>query len=134
MEFFDMNNLSDFNCELASITDECRKYIKYGKAADYIPELAKAGARLKIFDPEGRKEGEWRFEEIRDSIEFCDNEYDAIEESDAVMILTEWHVFRNLDLDRVKKISRGNFFFDFRNIYTPSEMEKRGFDYYSVGR
>ena len=37
-----MNNLSDFNCELASITDECRKYIKCGKVADYIPELAKA--------------------------------------------------------------------------------------------
>ena len=36
-----MNHLSDFNCELASITDECRKYIKHGKAADYIPELAK---------------------------------------------------------------------------------------------
>ena len=46
-----MNNLSDFNCELASITDECRKYIKYGKAADYIPALAKA-------DPRGGEKGD----------------------------------------------------------------------------
>lgn len=130
-----MGNLEGKNIAVLGITfkpktDDMRE----SPSLTILPELAKAGARLKIFDPEGRKEGEWRFEEIRDSIEFCDNEYDAIEESDAVMILTEWHIFRNLDLDRVKKISRGNFFFDFRNIYTPSEMEKRGFDYYSVGR
>lgn len=96
-------------------------------------ELAKRGADLQIFDPEGEKEGKWRFKEIEDSIKFCRDEYEAIAESDALVILTEWHQFRNMDLQKIKEIMSGNLFFDLRNIYSRYIIESNGFKYFGVG-
>lgn len=98
-----------------------------------LPELVRCGARLKIFDPEGQKEGVWRFKEISDSIEFCTDEYEAIVDTDAIVIITEWNQFRNFDFDKIKESSKGRFVFDLRNIYERKEMESKGFYYYGVG-
>jgi len=99
-----------------------------------LPELAKRGAKIKVFDPEGKKEGVWRFAEIADSLTYCEDEYQAIENTDAIILITEWNQFRNLDFDRVKTITEGRYFFDLRNIYHRSRMEDMGFRYYGVGR
>lgn len=98
-----------------------------------LPELAKHGAKLRIFDPEGEKEGAWRLADISQNLTFCENEYDAIQGSDAIVILTEWNQFRNLDFDKIKSITGGKHFFDLRNIFKRAEMEERGFIYYGVG-
>ena len=65
---------------------------------------------------------------------WCDGAYDALLDADAVVILTEWNQFRNLDLDRVKALLKAPVFVDFRNIYDPREMAEAGFTYTSVGR
>jgi len=96
-------------------------------------ELVKKGARLQIFDPEGEKEGKWRFENIKNNINFCKNEYEAISNADALLILTEWHQFRNMDLSKIKSLMNGIHFFDFRNIYDKEEVEKQGMNYHGVG-
>ncbi len=96
-------------------------------------ELVKRGAKLKIFDPEGEKEGKWRFKDIENSIEFCKDEYEAVSNGDAVAILTEWHQFRNMDLSRIKELMNGNLFFDFRNIYAKNDEVKEMFNYFGVG-
>lgn len=98
-----------------------------------LTELAKLGAKLKIFDPEGRKEGVWRLEHIQENIEFCDNEYDACENTDGLVLITEWHQFRNMDLDRLRGIMKGNYFFDLRNVYERDLVEDKGFRYFGVG-
>jgi UDPglucose 6-dehydrogenase len=98
-----------------------------------LPELANRGAKIKVFDPEGKKEGTWRFSEIADSLTYCEDEYQAIEDADAIILITEWNQFRNLDFDRVKMITEGRYFFDLRNIYNRSKMEDMGFNYYGVG-
>lgn len=96
-------------------------------------ELVKKGAHLQIFDPEGEKEGKWRFNGIEDSIKFCQDEYEAVNNSDAVVILTEWHQFRNMDLHKIKEVMNGDLFFDLRNIYGRDIIESSGFKYFGVG-
>lgn len=98
-----------------------------------LPELAKHGAKFKVYDPEGLKEGMWRLESIKESIIWSENTYEAIENTDATVILTEWNEFRTLDLDKVRNLNGGRFFFDLRNIYNKNVMLKEGFKYYGVG-
>lgn len=97
-------------------------------------ELVKRGAKLKIFDPEGQKEGEWRFKDILNSITFCKDEYDAVVGADATVLLTEWHQFRNMDLEVIHKSMSGNLFFDFRNVYSREVVEETGLVYFAVGK
>lgn len=97
-----------------------------------LPELAEAGATIRIYDPQGEKEGVWRFAPIQDQIVFCSDAYEAVRDADAVVLLTEWEEFRSLDLKHVSLLMRGNFFFDLRNVFPKDAME--GFRYYSVGR
>ncbi len=98
-----------------------------------LPELAIRGAKLKLYDPAGQKEGEWRFLDIKDSLTWCDTAYEALENTDATVILTEWNEFRNLNFDRFKEIGAGGYFFDLRNIYDKKVMIEKGFKYYGVG-
>ena len=96
--------------------------------------LVAKGARLRVWDPEGMKEAEWRLEAIRTSVCFATDEYDAISGADSAVILTEWNQFRNLDLDRVKALLKASIFFDLRNIYKRPEMDAMGFQYFGVGQ
>lgn len=98
-----------------------------------LPELAKRGAKLKVYDPEGQKEGNWRFSAIKDSLTWCANAYDALENTDATVILTEWNEFRNLNFAKFKEIGASDYFFDLRNIYDKKFMVEKGFKYYGVG-
>jgi UDPglucose 6-dehydrogenase len=98
-----------------------------------LPELVKRGARMKVYDPAGQKEGSWRFENIKESITWCADAYEALENTDATVILTEWNEFRNLDFDKFKEIGASDYFFDLRNIYNKKLMLEKGFKYYGVG-
>lgn len=98
-----------------------------------LPELARRGAKLKVYDPAGQKEGSWRFSNIKEGITWCSDAYEALENTDATVILTEWNEFRNLNFDRLKEIGAGDYFFDLRNIYDKKIMVEKGFKYYGVG-
>ena len=97
-------------------------------------ELAKRGAEFKVYDPIAYKEATWRLASIKDKIIYCDNEYEAMEDSHALVIITEWNQFRNLDLEKVKSLLKQPYFFDLRNIYRRDSMEKQGFKYFGVGQ
>jgi UDPglucose 6-dehydrogenase len=94
-----------------------------------VPELQKAGARIRGFDPEGTKEARKLL-----NLEFCAGAYEALEGADGVVILTEWNEFRALDLARVKSLLKAPLMVDLRNIYRPDLMAEAGFRYVSVGR
>ncbi|CQR57848.1 UDP-glucose dehydrogenase family protein [Paenibacillus riograndensis] len=98
-----------------------------------LPELVSRGAKLKIYDPEGKKEGTWRLKNIEEAIEWSEDTYDAIKDTEAIVLLTEWNEFRNLDFDKLRDINGGEFFFDLRNIYNKATMLEKGFKYYGVG-
>ena len=67
-------------------------------------------------------------------IVYCDDPYTAVKEADALLIMTEWNEYRNLDLSRIQHEMQGNVIVDLRNIYNPTEMATMGFNYTGVGR
>ena len=99
-----------------------------------LDKLVQEGANIKVYDPQGRTQGEPALEHLKGKIEFSVDEYKAAQGADAIVIITEWNQFRSLDLDRLKQEMRGNFFFDMRNIYEKAIVEGKGFRYYCVGR
>jgi UDPglucose 6-dehydrogenase len=94
-----------------------------------VPHLQAAGATIRAYDPEGRKEAAKHLK-----LDFCDNTYEALDGADGVVILTEWNEFRALDLAKVKELLKKPLMVDLRNIYRPAQMAQAGFHYVSVGR
>ena len=97
---------------------------------DIVPDLQEAGARIRAFDPAGMGEAE----ELLDNVKFCEGPYDAMDGADAAVIVTEWDVFRALDLERTKSLLKAPILVDLRNIYRPALMAEKGMQYYSIGR
>ena len=96
-----------------------------------IPALIGAGARVRVTDPEGRREGE----ALLPGVIWCDGPYDAAEGADVVVILTEWNEFRALDLSRLAGRMTRPRMADLRNIYQPEDARAAGFEAYAgVGR
>jgi UDPglucose 6-dehydrogenase len=71
---------------------------------------------------------------FRQRVKFAAGAYECVKGADAVVIVTEWNEFRNLDLSKIRKTLQTPFFFDLRNIYEPGKMKELGFHYFSVGR
>lgn len=97
---------------------------------EILPALAAQGAKLRAFDPEGMEEAR----KLLPDLEYCRDSYEAAEQADAVVIITEWNQFRALDLKRLKQLLKQPLVIDLRNIYKPAEMRQAGFIYHSVGR
>jgi len=95
-----------------------------------IHSLQKEGANIKAYDPKAMEVAQKIFKKI----EYGEDPYDVAKGSDALLIMTEWNQFRNLDLKRLKKIMKAPVFLDFRNIYEPAKMREMGFKYFAVGR
>ena len=101
---------------------------------DIIRGLVKNGAKIKAYCPEGIKEAKWRLKDIEENIEYCDNEYIAVKDADATVIITEWNQFRGISLSKVKDLMNDNYLFDLRNIYSKNLEAKKMFNYYGVGK
>jgi UDPglucose 6-dehydrogenase len=100
-------------------------------AITVIESLLDGGARVQAFDPEAMEEARKIF---ADRIQYTHRNYDALHGASALLILTEWNEFRRPDFGRIKKLLKQPIIFDGRNIYDPSELQKLGFTYYSIGR
>ncbi|GAN34525.1 MAG: UDP-glucose/GDP-mannose dehydrogenase family protein [Candidatus Brocadia sp. AMX2] len=95
-----------------------------------IQQLQELGAKIKAFDPEAQETAK----KILQDVTYCDDPYFAVKGCDALVIVTEWNEFRDLDLKKVKRLIKHPNIIDGRNIYEPYEMEKLGFNYICVGR
>jgi len=95
--------------------------------------LADAGATFRVYDPVAMEEAKKVFLPISDKIVFCANEYDAAQGADALVILTEWNQFRNLNFSQLQTALKSPILFDFRNIYKRVDVEEQGFVFYAVG-
>lgn len=100
-------------------------------AIDIIEGLLARGARITAYDPEAMTEAARIF---GDRICLARNNYDCLKDADAMLLLTEWQVFRNPNFERMKSELKSPVVFDGRNIYDPPHMREMGFTYYSVGR
>ena len=105
--------------------------IREAPALYNIEELTAAGAKIKAYDPEAMENVKGQ---IGDKITYCHDQYEAVEGADALLIATEWPVFRTPDFDRVANLLKEKVIFDGRNLYAPEDMSDLGFAYYSIGR
>lgn len=95
-----------------------------------IPVLEAAGVDVKAHDPQAMAEAK----SCLPNTQFCDSAEDAITDVDAAVIMTEWNVYRALDMQTVKNLMRGDLVIDLRNIYPVDAVEEAGLTYVSVGR
>ncbi len=105
--------------------------IREAPALRIIEALAKEGVKLRLHDPVALDETR---KQIGNVAEFFDNNYDALVQSDALVIVTEWNEFRRPDFERMKELMRQPVIFDGRNIYDPARIREKGFTYYGIGR
>lgn len=101
---------------------------------DIIRGLVQAGAKIQAYCPEGMKEARWRLEDCENSITYCADEYSAVNEADAVVLMTEWNQFRGMKLEKVKERMKDNYYFDLRNVYAKDSKVREIFKYYPVGQ
>ncbi|HCW53460.1 MAG TPA: UDP-glucose 6-dehydrogenase [Clostridium sp.] len=100
---------------------------------DIIRGLVNSGAKIQAYCPEGMKEARWRLEDVQDFVTYANNEYEVVEGCSAVVLMTEWHQFRGLNLMKIKENMSGDYFFDLRNVYAKNSDIRNEFKYYSVG-
>jgi len=105
--------------------------IREAPALYIIEELLKEGATIVAFDPEGMPNVK---KLMGDKIGYAENRYDALDDADALLIVTEWPVFRTPDFDFMKERLKAPVVFDGRNLYDLERMRDCGFYYNSIGR
>ncbi len=96
-----------------------------------INALLEAGAKVKAYDP---KAMELAYSIFGDKIEYCKNAYAALDDADALLLLTEWNEFRRPDFDKIKQLLKQPVIFDGRNQYSPKRLAEKGFAYICVGK
>lgn len=105
--------------------------IREAPALYIIEKLKAAGATVKAYDPEAMNNVQ---SQIGESIEYAINPYEALDNADALIICTEWSVFRTPDFDELAKRLKNKAIFDGRNLYSPAKMSQLGYYYKSIGR
>ncbi len=105
--------------------------IREAPSIDMMEALLKKGPKLQVFDPEAMPNIQKRFGA---TLNYCDSMYDALKNADALLICTEWSIFRTPDYDKLKQLLKNPVIFDGRNLYNVNDMEMEGFTYISVGR
>jgi UDPglucose 6-dehydrogenase len=107
-------------------TDDMRE----APSMDIIRGLLSKGAKIKAFDPVAIENAR----RIIPEIIYTKSPKEAVEQADALVIVTEWNEFKQIDLKSIKRAMKGNYLFDGRNIYDPVKMKELGFIYKGVGR
>ncbi len=107
-------------------TDDMRE----SPSLDIVPALQASGAVVRAFDPEGMEEAK----KVMQDVVWCGDVYEAIDGSDAAVIVTEWNEFRSLDFERMKEMMTSPVLVDLRNVYDPDHVRAAGFAYSCVGR
>ncbi|MCK8481797.1 UDP-glucose dehydrogenase family protein [Psychroserpens algicola] len=105
--------------------------IREAPSAYIIEALLKKGAALKVFDPEAMQNIEKKF---GDTLTYAKNMYDTTKDIDALIICTEWSIFRTPDFDKLKSNMKNPVIFDGRNLYDLEDVKNEGFYYSSIGR
>ena len=95
-----------------------------------IPDLQDNGMNVSVYDPEGEEEAS----KLIENVNWKQTAYEAAEDVDCLVILTDWKEFKDLDLIKLKDKMKRPLIYDFRNIFDPDKMAELGFEYFSLGR
>jgi UDPglucose 6-dehydrogenase len=108
-------------------TDDMRE----AKSLDVVHQLVAGGATVRAYDPVAVGNARPLLPE---SVIYAASPYEAAQDADAVVLITEWNEFKYLNLERLRGVLRRRIIFDGRNIWEPERMRRLGFEYYSIGR
>lgn len=108
--------------------------VRDAPSIDIIKHLINNGAKINAYCPKGMKEAKWRLRNFNNKILYCENEYEVSNKADSIVLITEWSQFENLDLNKIKKNMRDNFYFDLRNIHNKNTEIKKTFKYFPFGK
>ncbi|MBI2195782.1 MAG: UDP-glucose/GDP-mannose dehydrogenase family protein [Candidatus Levybacteria bacterium] len=97
---------------------------------DIIELLQKDGVRVKAYDPQAQETSR----KVLSDIEYSKDPYGAVKDADALIVATEWNEFKEIDLEKVKRLMKSPIIIDARNIYDPEKAKSLGFKYIGVGR
>ena len=111
-------------------TDDMRE----APAIYVIKELVKRGAHIKAYDPKAIPEAKDQYLKDVKNISYVNSKYDALKESDALVLLTEWKEFRSPDFSRIKLLLKNPIIFDGRNQYNTNDLKEIGIKYYQIGK
>jgi len=98
-----------------------------------LESLWEAGAAARVFDPKAMEETQRIYGE-RPGLHYCEDAQAALEGADALVVMTEWNVFRSPDFALIREKLSAPVIFDGRNVYDPDVLREAGFDYYAIGR
>jgi UDPglucose 6-dehydrogenase len=104
--------------------------IREAPAQEIIRGLLAAGAKVRAYDPVAMDETA----KVISEVNYAEDEYEAVRDADALVIVTEWNQFRALDMSRIRDLMKSPKIADLRNIYEPTDLRELGFDYVGVGR
>ncbi|MCJ9713260.1 UDP-glucose 6-dehydrogenase, partial [Bordetella hinzii] len=110
-------------------TDDMRE----APSLSIIAELTRRGAEVRAFDPVAMEQARPLLAH-NPAVSMTADMYEALDGADALLIATEWKVFRAPDLERVKRLLKRPLVIDGRNLWVPAEMREQGFDYQGIGR
>ncbi len=96
-----------------------------------INSLLSAGANIQAFDPKAMENAKFHFQK---KITYSTSAYDALEQADAMLLLTEWNEFRRPDFEKIKSLLKQPIIFDGRNQYDCNRLREMGFEYFCIGR
>lgn len=99
-----------------------------------VKELVKRGAKVKAYDPKAIEEAQEFYLKGVENIEYVTSKYEVLQDSEALILLTEWKEFRSPDFDEIKKQLNNPVIFDGRNQYNAFSLEEQGFEYYQIGK
>jgi UDPglucose 6-dehydrogenase len=122
-------NITIWGLSFKPNTDDIRE----APSIDIVKQLNSAGANLRLYDPEAAENFKNIFPES-DKLRYFSDMYGALEDSDALIILTEWEHFISANLEKIKNTMKLPIIIDGRNIFDESLVESYGFEYYSIGR
>ncbi len=105
--------------------------MRFAPSIDIVNRLVEEGAKVKAFDPQAMERAKTIF---KDKVQYCQEMYEVAKDVDALLFLTEWQQFKEIDLEKVKSAMKQPFVFDGRNMFRPEKMRTLGFKYESVGR
>ena len=107
--------------------------MRMAPAITIINEITKRGGVVKAYDPKAINAAKERYLTENAAVEYCDSKYEALDDADAMILITEWKEFRHPDFNEIKKRLNDPIVFDGRNQYNSVDMEEMGFEYYQIG-